>query len=444
MNVFDNGGFIGRTADYSDTSFYTVSETLVFSDDFETFSGWTTQGSGVLSQSSTQAYAGTYSAYKTTNGDPSGAYKLLDSTVNREYIVEAWIFSEEPRAGGTADRISIVDASGNGYGLYLGTSVVYCERRDALSSTLIGTSTWTRPSNAWYRVTLEAKSDNTFVVTTYNTTGTQLGTVTSSVDTTHSGPFDRVMILGGANYYVDNLTVRNLETVNKNKKNSGLWNLYTVFNYLKPTTLTLEYPTPTWSDTDTNNWSFASQSIGTNDNDDRVYYLLVSYEDAGTNGAVFASDVTVAGLSATSILQVQTLDQQYTKAEIWRVIVPPGSGTTGTVSITTTGATAPYRLAIGSIISYNENGYDIDSGSGVNPSITLDVKTTGGVFAGFVCRNAVTVTWNNGLTQTFDSASAYTELIYANDDTIDADNAAAIYSVTQSNVAGLLYGISIW
>jgi hypothetical protein len=33
------------------------------------------------------------------------------------------------------------------------------------------------------------------------------------------------MILGGANYYVDNLTVTNLETVNKNKKNTGLWSL---------------------------------------------------------------------------------------------------------------------------------------------------------------------------------------------------------------------------
>lgn len=204
----------------------------VFADTFETFSGWTTQGSGVLSQSSTQAYAGTYSAIKTTNGDPNGAYKLLDATVNRKYLVEAWIFSEDPRAGGSADRISIVDSSGNGYGLYLGAGVVYCERRDALASTLIADSTWTRPSNAWYRVTLEAKSDNTFVVTTYNTSGTQLATVTSSVDTTHSGPFDRVMILGGANYYVDNLTVTNLETVNKNKKNSGIWDLPAVLDSL--------------------------------------------------------------------------------------------------------------------------------------------------------------------------------------------------------------------
>ena len=235
MTLLDNGGFIGRTADYSDDSFYTAEETVTyFSDDFETFTGWITVGSGVLSQSSTQAYAGTYSAIKTTNGDPNGAYKLLDATVNREYIVEAWIFSEDPRAGGAADRISIVDASGNGYGLFLAATVIRCERRDALSSTLIADSTWTRPSNAWYRVTLEAKSNNTFVVTTYNTSGTQLATVTSSVDTTHSGPFDRVMILGGANYYVDNLTVTNLETVNKNKKNTGLWNLDAIYKNFLP------------------------------------------------------------------------------------------------------------------------------------------------------------------------------------------------------------------
>ena len=200
--------------------------TTVFTDTFETFTGWTTQGSGVLSQSSTQAYAGTYSAYKTTNGDPSGAYKLLDTPVNREYIVETWIFSEEPRAGGTADRISIVDASGNGYGFIMLGSTFRAERRDAYAATAIGTDTsWTRPANAWYRIVFEAKNDNTFTIAVYNSSGTLLGSHTSNSDTTYAGSFDRVAILGGANYYVDNLTVTNLETVNKNKKNSGLWSL---------------------------------------------------------------------------------------------------------------------------------------------------------------------------------------------------------------------------
>jgi hypothetical protein len=193
-----------------DSIFISKAPITVFTDTFETFTGWTTVGSGVLSQSSTQAYAGTYSAYKTTNGDPNGAYKLLDATVNREYRLEAWIFSEEPRAGGGADRISIVDASGNGYGYRDGGSAFGVETRTAYTgSDILGTAgTWTRPVNAWYRIVLEAKSDNTFTVSTYDSSGTLLGTYTSPVDTTHSGPFDRVAILGGNDYYVDNLVVK--------------------------------------------------------------------------------------------------------------------------------------------------------------------------------------------------------------------------------------------
>lgn len=228
---------------------------------------------------------------------------------------------------------------------------------------------------------------------------------------------------------------------------NGKWNLVDQYNAKKERKwpgLRIEYPTPTWSDTDTNNWSFASQSIGTNDNDNRVYYLLVSYEDAGTNGAVFASAASVGGIAGTNILQRQTLDAQYTKAEIWRFLIPPGSGTTGTVTVTTTGATPPFRLSIGSIVVYNESGYDTDSGVGANTVISLDVRRGGAVFAGFANRDAIAVTWNSGLTQRFDSTSASTELLYADQRTITADNPTALYSVTQSSTLGVLYGVSVW
>lgn len=228
---------------------------------------------------------------------------------------------------------------------------------------------------------------------------------------------------------------------------NGKWNLIDQYNAKKERKwpgLRIEYPTPTWSDTDTNNWSFASQSIGTNDNDNRVYYLLISYEDAGTNGAVFASSANVGGIAGTNILQRQTLNAQYVKAEIWRFLLPPGSGTTGTVNITTTGATPPFRLSFGSIVVYNENGYDVDSGVGVNTVIGLEVKHGGGVFVGFVARDEVNVTWNNNLTQRFDSASISTELLYADQRTITADNTMATYSVTQSNAVAVLYGVSVW
>lgn len=183
---------------------------IVFFDDFETFTGWTTVGTGVVSQSSTQAYSGTYSAYKTTNGDPNGAYKLLDRSINREFVLTAWIWRESD-TGGTLDRLALVDSSGNGYGLAtFASSTLQIERRDAYSGNSINTysPSWTRPVNtAWYKVEFIGNSDNTFTFNIYDDSGAFQDGFTSSADATYSGPFDRVAILGGYPFYVDDLRV---------------------------------------------------------------------------------------------------------------------------------------------------------------------------------------------------------------------------------------------
>lgn len=189
-----------------------TSET-VFVDTFETFTGWVTVNSGAISQSSAQVYQGSFSAIKTTADDPNGAYKLLNSTVDRNYLLEAWIFSVEPRIGGGADRISIVNSSGNGYGFNASPSAFSLDVRTSYSSTTVSGSTWTKPSNAWYRVLFRAFPNNTFGISMFDAAGAQLVEHTfSSIDTTHLGPFDRVAILGGRNYHVDNLIVQRIFT----------------------------------------------------------------------------------------------------------------------------------------------------------------------------------------------------------------------------------------
>jgi hypothetical protein len=181
---------------------------VVFFDDFETFSGWATVGTGVVAQSSAQAYEGTFSALKNTSGDPNGAYKLLDAPVYRNFTLETWIYSVEPRAGGGADRISIVDSAGNGYSFFTDSTSLKVDRRTGYAATQLGTLTAiTRPSNAWYRIVFTALPNNTFVVDAYNSAGTLLGQYISPVDTNYTGPFDRVAILGGSAYHVDNLSV---------------------------------------------------------------------------------------------------------------------------------------------------------------------------------------------------------------------------------------------
>jgi type IV pilus assembly protein PilY1 len=105
--------------------------TTVFSENFETFSGWTTLTSGTVTQSGTRSYEGSFSGLRNTTNDPAGAYKLLTSTVNRLYLLDAWLYSVEPRVGNATDRIAIVNSSGNGYGFNIGGSTTIIERRDA-------------------------------------------------------------------------------------------------------------------------------------------------------------------------------------------------------------------------------------------------------------------------------------------------------------------------
>ena len=181
--------------------------TTLLYDNFETFTGWTTYGTGAVSQSSTQAYSGTYSLAKTTNSDPNGGFKLLDVPVIRSTMrIEAWIYSESGRSA-LGDRISLVDRNFNGYGLAISSTAITVDRRDAGIGTTVSTAAHTRTDNVWYRVEFISNVDNTFTINAYSAAGSLLSTVTSVADTTHPGPFDRVLIAGGLTYYVDELTV---------------------------------------------------------------------------------------------------------------------------------------------------------------------------------------------------------------------------------------------
>lgn len=215
-----SGGIWGGIVDYQE---FTASGTWInpintygnlnriFYDDFETFTGWTTVGTGTVAQSSSQKYAGSFSAVKSAGGDPNGAYKLLGKEVYRKWKIEVWFYRET--SAGSADRIAIVNSAGDGYGFYNGSTVSVIERRDDYVATALTAPAATRPFATWYRSVFEAFSDNTFTLTNYNADGTLINTVTSTADATYPGPFDRIAILGGATYYVDELTVYSADKI---------------------------------------------------------------------------------------------------------------------------------------------------------------------------------------------------------------------------------------
>ncbi|WP_315982257.1 hypothetical protein [Aliamphritea spongicola] len=99
------------------------------------------------------------------------------------------------------------DTSANGYGLNISSGAINIEKRtNGSASSISGNASWTRPTDGWYRFVFQTESGNKFKLTVYNSSGSQLATVTSNADTSFSN-FSRVYVHGGHEYYVDKLTV---------------------------------------------------------------------------------------------------------------------------------------------------------------------------------------------------------------------------------------------
>ena len=181
--------------------------TVIFQDsDFS--SGWSNYRNGSVERSNDQSKIGTHSLKKFNNTDPNGGWKSLGSTVERNYTLEGWFYRPTSPRNGAEDRIAISDGNFNGYGLRVTGSNVFIERRTDGNATNISSGTaWNRPNNQWYRFHFAANDDNTFTARIFDLNGTEVVNLTSNANTTHVGPFDRVVIHGGTVYYVDGLKV---------------------------------------------------------------------------------------------------------------------------------------------------------------------------------------------------------------------------------------------
>lgn len=189
------------------------SDTFIFFDDFETFTGWSDYGTGTFSQSSDFAYQGTYSGIKDTANDPNGGTKAIGSTVGRDVMFEFFAYRDSGYSGGATTRLGIEDDSYNGYSLNVnhGGEVVQVDKRtagagSANNSTAIGDSL----KDAWFIGQLEF--DNSSVTARVLDTSYSSYASTSYSDTTTTS-FTTVAIRGGYEYYLDLARIRKVASV---------------------------------------------------------------------------------------------------------------------------------------------------------------------------------------------------------------------------------------
>lgn len=185
---------------------------LVFSDDFETWAGWTNYLTGTVEQSDEQAHGGSYSLKKDTANDPHGGWKALGETLGRGIVLSGWFYRPTGWAGGSADRISLCNGDFDGYGFYTQhpTGNLVIEKRTAGVASAIGAAlAFDAPDDAWYKFVFYIGVTGQLSVFIYNAAGTYMASIVDRKDTSYTS-FDRVVIHGGYEFYVDDLKVHEL------------------------------------------------------------------------------------------------------------------------------------------------------------------------------------------------------------------------------------------
>ncbi len=197
--------FGGRNASVSDNF------GLIFFDDFESFSGWTNYSSGIIQQSSDISYRGSFSLKKTAYNDPNGGYKLIGRRIGRGIVLEGYTYRPASFAGGPIDRVGIENGSFDGYSFRVHHTQNYIsiDRRTGGAATEISTRVaWDPPENEWYYWRLFIYANGTITFATYYANGS-IGASVSTTDLNYSD-FDRIVIHGGYDYYVDNIYLRRI------------------------------------------------------------------------------------------------------------------------------------------------------------------------------------------------------------------------------------------
>lgn len=181
-----------------------------FTDDFTTFSGWIDYLSGTVQAANGTQPDGTNGGLveKINNNDPNGGWKDLGISVD-DWTLETWIYRPSSYPGGAVDRIGIESSAFDGYGLAVnhGNNTMWIERRNGglPSGNITGSININPPEDVWYRMVM-TKTGSNLSLEMYDDAGILVASG-SGTDTTYTTGFSRVVIHGGHNYLIDDLTV---------------------------------------------------------------------------------------------------------------------------------------------------------------------------------------------------------------------------------------------
>ncbi|WP_022665459.1 hypothetical protein [Desulfospira joergensenii] len=187
----------------------------ILSDNFEMFEGWLTYRDGNVLHSDEIAHTGKFCLKKTGFNDPNGGIKEFKK-VGRGLLFSGWLHRPSSSDGGPADRLSIEDRDGNGYGFAIrheeeNFQIVIETRIEGAFEKNIARATieshFKSLRDVWYQFNFQITKANTITLT-IDCEGQRVGNI--SADDLRYNKFHRVAVHGGYSYFVDEIKIRRI------------------------------------------------------------------------------------------------------------------------------------------------------------------------------------------------------------------------------------------
>lgn len=208
-----------------------ATDVFEFFDDMNSISGWS--NIGFQTNLSAMNFGGESVLRRQNQCDPRGGWKSMGVTLNNFRLI-----TREQRPNGSTggcglNRYGVENNSFNGYSINRNANVTgnanfgYERRRNGAGGNLKNISL-SQPKANWYRTELRrCQTGNVNEAVLYNDDRTMIGSVSGSISSHNYSNFDRVVIRGGREYYVDfmavakytctepTVSIGNEETINK-------------------------------------------------------------------------------------------------------------------------------------------------------------------------------------------------------------------------------------